>query len=91
MHIKEFKYLNYTQDEINSILRIIKPNNIKRIHIYKEQKEEAKKLAIQRDVPKKDALHAILARDNNLQLISRDHHFDRLKDIITIKLPEDFI
>ena len=91
LHIKEFKYLNYTQDEINSILRIIKPNNIKRIHIYKEQKEEAKKLAIQRDVPKKDALHAILSKDNNLQLISRDHHFDRLKDIITIKLPEDFI
>ena len=91
LHIKEFKYLGYTQNEIDSILRVIKQNNIKRVHIYREQKEEAKKLAIQRNVPKKDALHVILARDSNLQLISRDYHFEKLKDITIAKKPEDFI
>ena len=91
LHIKEFKYLGYTQDEVNSILKIVKPDNIKRVHIYREQKEEAKKLAMERNVPKNDALHAILARDNTLQLISRDKHFEKLEDITKTKLPEDFI
>ncbi|MBS3133077.1 hypothetical protein J4470_03025 [Candidatus Woesearchaeota archaeon] len=31
LHIKEFKYLSYTQDEINSILKSVKPNNISAI------------------------------------------------------------
>ncbi len=91
LNVKEFKHLGYTKDEINSILSIAKPDNIKHVHIYREQIEEAKKLAIQRNVPKKDALHAILARDNNLQIIATNLHFERLKDITGAKKPEDFI
>lgn len=91
LHIKEFKNLGYFQNEINSIFSIVKPNNIKHVHIYREQKEEAKKIARQRNVPRKDALHAVLSRDNNLQLISRDEHFEKLKDISIAKKPEDFI
>ena len=73
------------------LLEIAKPNNLRRVHIYKEQIDEASKLAKQRNVPKADALHAILARDNNAQLISRDWDFEKLKDISRVKLPEDFI
>lgn len=91
LNIKEFKNLGYSQEEINSLLSIAKPNNIKRVHIYREQLEEAKELAILKDVPKNDALQAILARDNNLQLISRDEHFEKLKDITRANKPEDFI
>ena len=91
LHVKEFKNLGYSQNEINSILSIVKPNNIKHVHIYREQNEEAKKIARQRKVPEGDALHAILCRDNNLQLISRDLDFEKLKDISKAKLPEDFI
>lgn len=91
LHIKEFKNLGYTQDQITSILKIAKPNNIERIHIHKEQLKEARKLAKQRNVPNKDMLHAILARDNDLQLVSRDHHFEKLRDVADAKLPEDFI
>ena len=91
LNIKEFKHLGYTQDEVNFILSIAKPNNIKHIHIYRWQIEEARKLARQRDIPNKDALHAILARDNNLQLITRDLHFEKLRDITKAGKPEDFI
>ena len=42
-------------------------------------------------MPRKDALHAIIARDNNLQLIATDPHFEKLKDITTAKKPQDFI
>lgn len=91
LNVKEFKNLGYNQNEINSMLSIVKPDNIKRVHIYREQKEEAKRIAKQRDVPEGDALHAILCRDNYLLLISRDPHFEKLKDITLVKLPEDFI
>jgi predicted nucleic acid-binding protein len=91
LNIKEFKNLGYTLDEINSIFHIVKPNNLNRIHIYREQKEEAKRIAKQRNIPEGDALQAILCRDNALQLISRDLHFKQMKDIANSKLPEDFI
>lgn len=35
--------------------------------------------------------HAILARDHEAQLVSRDRDFDRIKDIAEAKLPEDLI
>lgn len=89
--IKEFKQLNYSQNQINEIFSIAKPKNIKRIHIYKEQNNEATKLSRMKNVPKRDALHAVLSRDNFLQLISRDKHFEKLKDIAITKIPEDFI
>lgn len=91
LHIMELKNLGYSQYEIASLFTIIKPDHISRVHIYKEQIEEAKNLARGRDLPKKDALHAILARDNNLTLISRDRHFDKLKDIAVARKPEEFI
>jgi predicted nucleic acid-binding protein len=89
--LKEFKRLGFTTNEINSILRIAKPDHIKGIHLNKEQLSEAAKLSKQRDIPLGDCIHALLARDNELQLVSRDHHFTRLKDIADTKLPEDLI
>ena len=89
--IKELKNLGYFLSEISEILSIAKPNNLRLIHITKEQTKEMRKLALQRTVPKRDAFHAILARDNEAHLITRDYHFQRLKDIIISKLPEDFI
>jgi len=91
LNSKEFKNLGYTQNEIISILSIAKPDNIRHVHIYREQTEEARKIAKQRNIPRKDVLHAIIARDNDLQLIATDHHFDKLKDITKTKKPVDFI
>ena len=89
LHIREFKNVGYSIDEINSIFRIMKPGNFRRVHIYDSQIVEAKKLATLRAVPKKDALHAVLARDNSAILISRDKHFERLIDVVEAKRPED--
>lgn len=53
---------------------------------------EAKKLAvIKTDSHESDILHAILARDNNAILITRDFHFETLQDIAEIKKPEEVI
>ena len=81
-NINEFKALRYSQDEINGILKPVKPNYFKKILYDKMQVLEAKKLSIQRKVSRSDALHAILARD---------YDFDSLKDVAKAKLPEDFV
>ena len=91
LHIKELKHFGYNIDEINAIFRIAKPENIRRLHIYKGQIDEANKISKYKNVPKRDILHAILARDNYCILISRDKHFFRLRNISHAKLPEDFI
>ena len=89
--VVEFKKLGFSENEINAILGVAKPDHIKRVHPTKNQIEEAKKLAIQRNVPLRDAHHAILARDHEAQLVSRDWHFEQLKDITHYKKPEDLI
>jgi len=77
--LMEFKRLGLHESEINEILRILKPKNIQRVHIR------------QRELPKNDALHSILSRDHESQLVSRDKHFEKLKDITIPKRPEELI
>ena len=89
--LMEFKRLGLHESEINEILRILKPKNIQRVHITKEQIIKMHKLARQRELPKNDALHSILARDHESQLVSRDKHFEKLKDITIPKRPEELI
>lgn len=89
--VAELKRLGYTKNEIDVLLAIAKPDNLRRVHIHKEQIDEARKVAKQRNVPEADALHAILCKDNETQLISRDWDYEKLKHITKAKLPEDFI
>ncbi|MFH1510312.1 MAG: PIN domain-containing protein [Candidatus Woesearchaeota archaeon] len=53
------------------------------------QLKEAKKIAEQRGIPKGDAIHAILSRDSKAILVSRDRHFEKLKDVCEVAKPED--
>lgn len=89
--IKELKNLGYFDSEINDIFKLVKSSKLKMIHVDIEQIKEMRKILLQRDIPKKDILHAILARDNEAILITRNWHFQRLRDIVIAKLPEDFI
>tara|TARA_Y100000310_G_C20137703_1_gene558822 strand:+ start:135 stop:542 length:408 start_codon:yes stop_codon:yes gene_type:complete len=89
--VKELKDLGFSDFEIHDMIGIAKPDHVKRIHITKQQAEEAKRLTKQRDIPFGDALHAVLARDHEAQLVSRDRHFENIKDITIKKIPEDLI
>jgi len=51
-----------------------------------EQRIEAQNIAKERDIPPWDALHAIIARDYNATLVTRDKHFLQLRDICKIEL-----
>ena len=64
---------------------------MEKVSLSKEQNEEAKKIAEKRKIPKGDAIHAILARDNKAILVSRDNHFQKLRDICEVMKPEEII
>ncbi|MBI2124662.1 PIN domain-containing protein [Candidatus Pacearchaeota archaeon] len=87
-NIKELKHLGYGFNEVTALFIPIR-SIIRKIHICEDEINMAKKIALQRNVPKIDALHAILSRNNEAQLISRDRHFEKLKDIAITKKPEE--
>ncbi len=90
--VDELKKVGYSQYEILQIFNIAKPDHLKRAHIYKKQIDEARRVAKKNDVPEADALHAILARDNQFTLVSRDQKdFPKLRFIWPASLPEDLL
>ena len=62
---------------------------IEKIIATKEQRVEARKIAEERNLPPGDCLHAILARDNDFILITRDKDFKLLEDITSHYKPEE--
>lgn len=82
----------YGEDKIKDILDIInRINLLEKVKIIDEQIKEASKLSKNYNIPFGDALHAILARDNNAVMITRDLHFNELRNIVTVKKPEELI
>jgi len=64
---------------------------LEKAEINKNQLKEAADLSKEHKIPVGDAVHGVLARDNNAIMVTRDRHFRKLKDKITIKKPEDLI
>lgn len=82
----------YGLEDINNIFRVFQKRDLlRKVPITKAQLKEAVEIYKSRDVPLGDAIHAILARDNNAILITRDRDFLRLADIVESKKPEDLI
>ena len=64
---------------------------IQKIFVTTTQRDEAKKIATERNLPPGDVLHAIIARDNSLIMVTRDKHFKKLEDITKHYKPEEII
>lgn len=84
-------YMNgYPSYEIHELLQ-----PLKQILIFVESIErqigKAKDISSKRNIPKRDVLHALIARDNNATLITLDKHFQKILDITIPKRPQDFI
>ncbi|MBU1975722.1 MAG: PIN domain-containing protein [Nanoarchaeota archaeon] len=91
MVVIELSNLCYSQEQIHMILTIAKPDHIKRVQVTKAEYRESKHIAKQRGIPAGDAIHAIIARDTESLLVSRDSDFQKLKDIARVALPEELI
>lgn len=88
---EEFVSLGFNEDKINDILSIVKAANLINVKPTEKQFDEAKMIVRQRNLPFRDVLHAILARDNGAVMVTRDHHFEELQDITKPSKPEDLI
>ena len=62
-----------------------------KVPVSEKQNMEARQIAEKRLLPFNDVFHAIIARDNEAVMITRDRHFDELVDIVESKSPEDVI
>jgi predicted nucleic acid-binding protein len=84
--------LNYALPEIEEMFQLLTiTGTLNRLETTEKQFEEAIDVAIQRKVPRADALNAILARDNGAVLITADKHRHLLRDIAEAKMPEELL
>jgi len=88
--IKELEN-KYSKNELKKFLEFIPKQLIINTKTTKNQAKEAYTLKIKFNIPFGDALHTILARDNQAKLVTRDKHFIELKNIVEIKKPEELI
>ena len=87
-----FEELSHAYDE-QTINKLFKDASelLEKVKIDEGQFKEAADLSKKLNIPLGDAVHGVLARDNNAVMVTRDRHFRKLKDKITIKKPEDLI
>ena len=86
----ELGVAGYTSHEIERLFQKIKPVLIF-IESTEKQVRKSKDLSLKREIPKGDALHALIARDNKATLVTLDRHFKKLLDITKPKRPQDLI
>ena len=80
----------YSLAELNGMMKPFE-RIIQKIIATREQRAEARRIAEERKLPPGDVLHAIIARDNNLILVTRDNDFKQLADISSHYKPEHLI
>ncbi|MBI2530013.1 MAG: PIN domain-containing protein [Candidatus Diapherotrites archaeon] len=85
------RILNKKENELNEIIfkELIATKKIQFIKASENQAIEAEKLSGERNIPRNDALFAVLARDNKALLISRDNHYYAIGDIAEVRKPEE--
>ena len=80
----------YDKQTINKLFKGVS-EALEKVEINEIQLKEAADLSKKLNIPLGDAVHGVLARDTNSIMVTRDKHFKKLKDKITIKKPEDLI
>ena len=82
---------HYSVEKLNGFFEIIPSSLIICVESNRKQAKEALLLAKEFDIPFGDAIHAVIARDNNAILVTRDHHFENLTKIVAVRKPEELI
>jgi len=90
--IRELK-IAFGQKEIEDMLNLLSMMKIiKRVDISQKERVEAKELSITRSVSFGDALHAVIARNNDALLVTQNiKDFEILKDIVDFEKPENIL
>lgn len=87
--VKELS-VDYDMDKINEMFNLLFFSKILRsVSIEEGDYKKAREIADSRKLPLSDVIHAIIADRNNAILITRDRHFDMLRDVVESKKPEE--
>lgn len=90
--LKELSQFYFENEIENKIFLIVDKELLFKVEIVEIQINETIKIKRDfADIPFGDILNAILARDNNAILVSRDSHFERLSNVVEFKKPEEII
>ena len=90
LNLIELKILGYSTYELKDMFKVLKAILIF-VESTNSQIGKAKDISAKRSIPKGDALHAIISRDNHAILITFDNHFKKLVDIIKPHKPQEVI
>ena len=82
--------IGYSRYDLDILLSPLH-SHIAHIVATKKEFKRAKDISKKRDIPLADAFHAIISRDHHAIMITRDRHFELLKDIVKSDKPEDII
>ncbi len=85
-----FELKKFSEQWLNEIFSSFK-ELLAIVSISENQRSEAEQIAKKRGLPFNDIFHAIIARDNNAIIISRDKHFEELSDLVECFAPEEVI
>jgi len=90
LNLKELEDAGYSKYEMK---RLFLPVKLFIEYVFSTDKQfrRSKDISFKRKIPKKDALHALIARDNNTILVALDRHFKEMIDIIKPCRPQDLI
>lgn len=89
--VEEELLSGYDRSNVLEILSIVPKDILVNVVVSEIEIKEAVVLSKKFGVPLKDVLHAVLARDHNSVLVTRDKHFGRLSGFFEIKKPEKLI
>lgn len=90
--IVEELQIKYSNEDIIKIFEIASINGaLLKVNTSLFQKREAARLCKVRNIAFGDALHAILARDNDAIMVARDNHFFELMNLVEVRKPEELI
>ena len=84
----ELQDAGYTLQEITERFRDLR-RILEFVQSTEKQIGRAAELSQRREVPRGDALHALIARNERAALVTYDLHFQRLKDITDPKTPRE--
>ena len=76
---------------VETVRGMFLPFRVEKYAASRQQILESEKIANERCVPRGDALFAIVARDCELVLVTRDRHFKKLDNVCRYNKPEEII
>jgi predicted nucleic acid-binding protein len=85
-NLYELNVLGYLKSDFDDLL-----HNIEFIESTNRQLNRAKDISMNRKIPKRDVLHALLAKHCGARLVSYDNHFNKTLDLIKVNKTKDLI